>query len=98
VDPLTATLEHGRDRILGQPVDLEIRVQPAQLIGDRQVSPDVAESDRRGHIERSPAARLGSGPAGSRPRRGRIDELPQRQVEPNRVTQVGGMATSFELE
>ena len=62
VDPLATMPEHGRDRLLRQPVDLEVRVQGAQLVGDRQVSPDVAKSDRRGHVQRSPAARMGSGP------------------------------------
>ena len=37
MDPLAARLEHAGDRVLGQPVDLEVRVQLAQLVGDRHV-------------------------------------------------------------
>ena len=34
------------DRVLGQPVDLEPGRWLAQLVGDRQVAPGVAEPDR----------------------------------------------------
>ena len=56
VDALAARLEHRRDRVLREPLDLEPGVQPAQLVGDGDVAPDVAESDRRADEER--AARL----------------------------------------
>ena len=35
------------DRVLGQPVDLQVRVQLAQLVGDGEVAADVPEPDRR---------------------------------------------------
>ena len=57
MDPLATCLEHRRDRMLGEPVDLEIRVELAQLIGDRDVAPCVAEADRGGDVERALTAR-----------------------------------------
>ena len=53
MDPLPALLEHGRDRMLGEPVDLEIGVEFAQLVGDRDVALRVAKADRRGDVERA---------------------------------------------
>ena len=47
MDPLPVRLEDPGDRILGEPVDLEVRVHPAQLPGDRDVALRVTESDRR---------------------------------------------------
>ena len=49
-------LEHARDRVLREPVDLEVGVQRAQLARDRDVAPGVAEADRRGDVQRAPAA------------------------------------------
>ena len=46
VDALAARLEHGRDGMLGEPVDLEIRMQLAKLLGDRCVTLRVTEPDR----------------------------------------------------
>ena len=60
MDPLAARLEHRGHRMLGQPVDLEVRVQLAQLVGDRDVAPGVAEPDRRGDVERALAAGAGA--------------------------------------
>ncbi len=63
VDPLAARLQHGGDRMLRQPVDLEVGMQLAQLVGDRRVTLCVAEPDRRGDVERALAARLAAHPA-----------------------------------
>ena len=46
MDPLAVRLEHGRDRVLGEPVDLEVRVQLPELGGDRDVALGMAEADR----------------------------------------------------
>jgi hypothetical protein len=56
MDPLAARLEHRRDRVLGEPVDLEVRVQAAELAGDRDVPLRVAEADRRRDEEHAPGA------------------------------------------
>jgi hypothetical protein len=46
MDALAARLEHSCHGVLSEPVDLEIRVQLAQLVGDRNIAPGVAKSDR----------------------------------------------------
>ena len=71
VDPLAARLEHGRDRVLREPVDLEVGVELAQLVRDRGVALRVAEADRRRDVERALAAGSASRPAGRRRRRQR---------------------------
>ena len=63
VDPLAARLEHRGDRVLREPVDLEVGMQLAQLVGDRDVALRVAEADRRGDVERALAARLCRAPS-----------------------------------
>ena len=73
VDPLALGLEHCGDRMLREPVDLEIGMQLPQLLRDRDVAACVPEPDRRGDVERAPAA-------AERPRprlhfRGRRDDL-----------------------
>ena len=70
MDALAAGAQHRRDRVLRQPVDLEIGMQPAQLVGDRHVAARMAEPDRRGDVERALAARPSAHPARA-PARGR---------------------------
>ena len=94
MDALAARLEHRRDGMLRQPVDLEVGMELAQLIGDRSVALRVAESDRRGDVERALAARLAAHPAPRR-RRGR-DEVAQQQVDLDRVARVREMARPLE--
>jgi len=57
VDALASRVERAGDRALREPVDLEVRAQPAQLIGDGKVASDMTEPDRRGEEERAPPAR-----------------------------------------
>ena len=64
--PLAAPVQHRGDRVLGQPVDLQVRAQPAQLVGDGQVAPGVAEPDRRGEEQRPPGPVQRSGPPSRR--------------------------------
>ena len=71
VDPLAARLEHRRDRVLRQPVDLEVGMELAQLVRDRRVALCVAEPDRGGDVERAPAAGLAAHPAPRRRRAAR---------------------------
>ncbi len=84
VDPLAARLEHGGHRMLRQPVDLEVGVELAQLVGDRGVALGVAEPDRRGDVERAPSARTGAPPGGGGGSAS-ADELAQQQVDLHRV-------------
>jgi hypothetical protein len=53
VDRLSAVLEDGRHRRLGEPVDLEVRHTRTQRIRDRDVAPRVAEPDRRRDVQRA---------------------------------------------
>ena len=73
MDPLAAAREHARHGILGEPVDLALGLERAQLARDRDVAPCVAEPDRRGHEERTlgaahaaPPRRSSRGPAQAR--------------------------------
>ena len=50
-------------RVLREPVDLEVGMQLAQLVGDGGVALGVAEADRRGDVERALAPRLAPRPA-----------------------------------
>ena len=55
-------LQHPGDRVLGQPVDLEVRVELTQLVGDREVAAGVAEADRRGEVQRPAVPARTAGP------------------------------------
>ena len=55
MDPLALGLEHRRHRMLREPVDLEVGMQLAQLLRDRDVAAGMPETDRRGDVERAPA-------------------------------------------
>ncbi len=46
MDTLAAGIEHGGDRVLGEPVDLYVGVQGTQLARDRHVAQSVSEADR----------------------------------------------------
>ena len=94
MDALAARLEHGGDRVLREPVDLEVGVELAQLVGDRRVALRVAKADRRGNVERALAARLAAHPARRAGRR--CDEVAQEQVDLDRVTGMRKMARSVE--
>ena len=51
MDRLAVASEHRGHRILGEPVDLEVGVEPAQLVDDGEVAADVAEADRRRDVQ-----------------------------------------------
>ena len=66
--------EHRGHRMLREPVDLEVRARAAQLVGDRDVAPGVAEADRRGDVQRARCRASGAvqrAGGGGRRRRGR---------------------------
>ena len=91
MDPLAPRLQHRRHGMLREPVDLEVGVELAQLVGDRRVALRVPEPDRRGDVERTLPTRLAAHPAARR--RGRLDEVPQEQIDLHgiaRVRQVAG--------
>ncbi len=53
VDPLAVGLEDRGDRMLGEPVDLEVGVELPQLAGDRHVALRMTEPDRGRDVQRA---------------------------------------------
>jgi hypothetical protein len=98
MDPLAVRLEDLRHRVLGQPVDLEVRVQLAQLVGDGDVALRVAQPDGGGDEEGALPARPPSHPPLRRGCRrvDRVDEPLQQQVHLDRVACVGEVPGTFE--
>ena len=79
----------------------EVGVELAQLVGDREVAPGVAEPDRRGEVERPLAAGAAPrdpacGPVG----RGlhRVDELLDQVVDADRVAGVRAVPDALEQD
>ena len=54
MDPFVLFGEHLGDRMLRQPVHLQVVVQGTELGGDRDIAAGMAEADRRRHEQRSP--------------------------------------------
>ncbi len=100
VDPLPLCLEHGRHRVLREPVDLEVGVQLPQLLGDRDVAPSVAEPDRRGDVERAPTPAERPRPRLHlrRRRHDRLGELAHQPVHLHRVTRLREVADAFHCD
>jgi hypothetical protein len=93
-DALAALFQHPGDRVLGEPVDLQVGVQLAQFVGDRHVPLGVAEADRGGDVQHALAARLAAHPARACARGG--GEVAQQQVDLDRVAHVRAMARALE--
>ena len=91
--------QHGRHRLLGEPVDLEPGHLPAQLVRDRDVAPGVAEADRRRDEQRALGAvvRRASSVAPRRAAAGdALGELAQQQVDLHRVARLRRVARALE--
>ena len=104
MDALALGLQHPRDRVLGEPVDLQVRVQAAQLAGDRHVALGVAEPDRRGDDRARGDGRRGGRRSGravcARRPKASSAEVAQRQVDLDRlagVREVAGAVDHLEL-
>ena len=54
MDALAMRLEDPGDRILGEPIDLEVRLEGAQFGGDCHVALGVTEPDRGGDVQGPP--------------------------------------------
>src|SRR5262245_63578852 len=99
MDPLALALEHPGDRILCEPVDLQIRLEPAQLSGDRDVALRVAEPDRGGHVEGAGTAIRpvdGWVPRRPLPPEGVLGEVPESQVDLHGLAGVGKMPSALD--
>jgi hypothetical protein len=94
MDALTGRFQDAGDRVLGEPVDLQVGVELAQLGGDRDVPLGVPEPDRRGDVERPPATGLAAHPAPWR--RCRLDEVAQQQIDPDRIADVRRVAGALQ--
>src|SRR3954447_26859386 len=94
MDALAASFEHARDRVLREPVDFEIRMELAELVGDRHVALRVAQTDRGGDVERTLAPRLATYPRLRA--RGRRDEVAQQVVDLDGVAHMRAMPRTFE--
>ena len=82
MDALASRFEQPRHRVLRQPVDLQAGMELAQLAGDGDVAPAMAEADRRREIEHllrrrrcGSSAGLGAGIARRRSRKSLISAL-----------------------
>ena len=94
MDPLTACLQHRSHGMLGEPVDLEVGMQLAQLVRDRRISLRVAQADRRRDVEGTFAARPAAHPAAGR--LGRGDEVAEQQVDLHRVARMREVTSSLD--
>ena len=84
MDRLARRLEHGRHRVLREPVDLELGTPRPQLADDRQVALRVAEADRARDEERAGMRRLaGAAPVGA------AEELLDQEVDLDRGAACG---------
>ena len=79
MDALATGLEDAGHRILRQPVDLEVGVKLAELVGDRDVAPGVAEADRRGDVEGPLGPAATARPAAGRGSRAAPPHGPRRE-------------------
>ena len=103
VDSLTPFLQHPGDRVLGEPVDLQVGVQLAELVGDRRVTQRMTEPDRRRDVER-PLGTAGGAHPGTRrrclpgPRADRVDELFDQPVDDDRIARVGAVPSAADRD
>jgi hypothetical protein len=98
MDPLALGFEHGGHRVLREPVDLEVRVERAELLRDRHVAPGVPEPDRRRDVER-PALPVQRPRPGLHLRRGRhhpVGEVLEEAVHLDGVARLRKMPGAVE--
>ena len=74
--------------MLSEPVDLQIRVQLAKLVRNSHVPPSVPQPDRRGDVQGALAPGAAAYPGR---RTSWSDELPQEQVDLDRVAHMRAM-------
>ena len=99
VHPLAPLLEHQRNRVLGEPVDLQLRVPGTQFGGDSEVAAHMAKPNQQADVDREVPAVPGPRP-GSRCRNAvahRFGEIPDQQVHLDRVTQRRGVPAAVRM-
>ncbi len=100
MNALAGFFQEGGDRVLGQPVDLEVRMKAAQLARDRHVAARMAEADGRGEIEGTLAADRAAPPHHGLAVdvTGRaIDEIADQPVDQHRARARSGYAPSLPM-
>ena len=93
MDRLAARVQHARDGILREPVDLQIRMQRAQLARDGDVAQRVPEADRARDEQRALGPSQGAPPRGTGRR---AEKVAHGQVEADRMTRLRAMAGGLE--
>src|SRR5437660_321102 len=94
MNPLAPSLEQLGHRMLRQPVDLQVRLQFSQLIGDGNVALRMAEANRRRDVQRSPTARHRAPPGADLARA--LDEFADKQVNLDRIAGIWRMCGSVQ--
>src|SRR5450755_5154376 len=101
MDPLSRDAEEGGNRMLGQPVDLQARTQPAQLFGNGLVPAGVTQPDRGGNVQDALRATPAAAPAPRLNRRAapeRVNELADEEVDLDGVAGMRRMARAGQLD
>src|SRR2546427_12372503 len=92
MNPLAPSLEHLGHRMLRQPVDLQVRAQFSQLIGDSNIALRMAEANRRRDVQCSPTTCHCAMPGANMARA--LDELADKHVELEQVSGIFGACRS----
>ena len=97
VHRLAGGLQHPGHRVLGQPVDLQVRLALPQLAGDGQVATGVAEPDGRREVQGSPGTTSGRHPrAGGGPAVHLVGELLDQVVGAHRLAPLRAVAAAVD--
>ena len=96
MDMFASRLQDRGNRVLGEPIDLKIRMELAQLVGDRHVTLGVAQSDRGRDVDCPLSLGLAAHPAPRR--RHRLDEVAQQQVDLHRIANMRCVAGAFQQD
>ena len=100
VDAFALGVEHGGDRVLGQPVDLQLGPQLLEFLGDGHVPAGVTEADGGGEVQRALAAGHGAGPGGGAHRRSRdlFDEPGDQPGDRDRIPALRQVPRAVQLD
>ncbi len=96
MDALTLGLEHCGDRVLREPVDLEVRSELAELLGDSHVALRMPQSDGGADEERPSPAAESTRPAARL--WGEAGEVLQHDVDLDRIPHLRRMAGALEQD
>src|SRR5207253_212056 len=98
METLASPREHLRNRVLGQPVDLDVWLELAEPIRDGEVALHVAEADGARYEEGALSLATHRPPPGSFLGSCRAEELVQKQVRFDRIAREVGVAATLQLD